>query len=76
MNSRDIVVSTIHGKRSERFAFSALLSLYGAKLTGNELKKHYNDPDAYADGQIAVRETFGVDILCSPFMLPGGPTCT
>ena len=71
MNSREIVISTMQGKRAERFAFTVVLSLYGAKLTGNDLEKHYNDPQAYADGQTAVRDAFDIDILCSPFMLPG-----
>ena len=71
MNSRERVMATLEGKPVDRRPYYALLSLYGAKLTGCPLEKYYTDPSEYARGQEAVLETFHPDILFSPFKLVG-----
>jgi uroporphyrinogen decarboxylase len=69
MTGRERVLNTIKGKPVDRRPFSALLSLYGARLTGCPLRQYYTDAAAYADGQSAVLETFQPDILFAPFLL-------
>ncbi len=69
MNSKERVFATLQGKQVDRRPFTALLSLYGAGLTGCPLRQYYSDAAAYARGQTAVRETFEPDILFSPFSL-------
>jgi uroporphyrinogen decarboxylase len=66
MNSMERVLATIAGRPRDRCAFTAMLSLYGAQLTGCDLERYYTDPAAYARGQLAVLETFHPDILLSP----------
>jgi uroporphyrinogen decarboxylase len=66
MNSMERVLATVAGKPRDRCAFTAMLSLYGARLTGCDLERYYTDPAAYARGQLAVLETFQPDILLSP----------
>ena len=56
------------GKPVDRRPFLPVLSLYGAKVTGCSLEQYYRDPEAYAKGQVAVRELFAPDILCMPFI--------
>lgn len=69
MNSLERVLAAVEGKPSDRPAVSLTLSLYGAKLTGCPLAEHYTNPDAYAEGQCAVREEFQPDLLFGPFAL-------
>lgn len=69
MNSLERVLSAVSGKPSGRRAVLLTLSLYGAKLTGCPLYEFYNDASKYADGQLAVKETFGTDVLLTPFVL-------
>lgn len=71
MNSRERVFATFQGKPVDRRPFTAMLSLYGARLTGCPLRDYYTDASAYARGQTAVREIFRPDILFSPFSLVG-----
>jgi uroporphyrinogen decarboxylase len=66
MNSMERVLATIAGKPRDRCAFTAMLSLYGARLINCDLERYYTDPAAYARGQAAVLETFRPDILLSP----------
>jgi uroporphyrinogen decarboxylase len=66
MNSMERVLASVEGTPRDRCAFTAMLSLYGARLTGCDLEQHYTDPAAYARGQLAVLETFHPDILLSP----------
>ncbi len=70
MNGKERVLATISGAASDRRPFAAVLSLYGAQLTGRPVSDHYSDPDAYAEGQQAVWETIQPDILFGPFCLP------
>ncbi len=66
MNSTERVSAAVEGKPRDRCAFTAMLSLYGARLTGCDLERHYTDPAAYVRGQLAVLEEFHPDILLSP----------
>ena len=66
MNSMERVLATVAGKPRDRCAFTAMLSLYGARLTSCDIERYYTDPAAYAQGQLAVLETFRPDILLSP----------
>lgn len=71
MNSRERLFNILKGKPVDRRPFGAILSLYGAALTGCPLEKHYNDAGAYAEGQAAVREAVEPDYLVGPFFLAG-----
>jgi uroporphyrinogen decarboxylase len=63
-------MATVAGDPADRPAFTATLSLYGAALTGCPLQQYYTSAAAYADGQAAVAEIFGPDILFTPFSCP------
>lgn len=66
MNSVERFNNLLAGKPTDRRPFTLVLSLYGARLTGCPLDRHYTDPAAYARGQAAVRETFRPDVLFAP----------
>lgn len=70
MNSLDRVLATLGGQPVDRPAYTLMLGLYGAHLTGASLHDHYSDPQVYVEGQIAVWETFGPDLLFGPFAFP------
>ena len=70
MKSLERVFATVGGQPKDRPAFVLNLSLYGSKLAGVPLQTYYTDASAYAEGQIAVREVFGPDLLLSPFLVP------
>lgn len=70
MNSAQRVFAAIAGEPSDRRAFTLTLSLYGAALTGCPLAAYHADAARYLEGQLAVLETVGPDILFSPFVLP------
>jgi uroporphyrinogen decarboxylase len=70
MNSLERVFATVGGQPKDRPAFVMNLSLYGSKLAGVPLQDYYTDANAYAEGQMAVREVFGPDLLLSPFLVP------
>lgn len=69
MNSLERVMACIHGTSKDRPAISLLLSLYGAKLSGCNLKKYYTSASEYVVGQQRIIETFQTDIIMSPFAL-------
>lgn len=69
MNSVERVFAAVEGKPVDRPAVTLTLSLYGAKLTGCPVKEYYTNPQAYANGQSAVREEFQPDLLFTPFAL-------
>jgi uroporphyrinogen decarboxylase len=69
MNSLERVLAAVTGGPSDRRAVALMLSLYGSKLTGCPLFDFYNNSDNYAEGQLAVKERFGVDVLFTPFVL-------
>lgn len=66
MNSMERFDNLLAGQPTDRRPFTLVLSLYGARLTGCPLDRHYTDPAAYARGQAAVRETFRPDVLFAP----------
>lgn len=68
MNGRERIFAALAGAPVDRPAFTALLSLYGARLTECPLTHYYTDSAAYAHGQAAVAETFQPDILFPPFL--------
>ncbi|BDU68309.1 uroporphyrinogen decarboxylase [Geothrix oryzae] len=69
MNSLERVLAALQGQPSDRPPFLLNLSLYGSRLTGAPVKAHFADPAVFAEGQMAVRETFGPDLLLSPFLV-------
>jgi uroporphyrinogen decarboxylase len=71
MNSRERFLNIVQNRPVDRRPFGAILSLYGASLTGCPLERYYNDPAAYALGQDAVRQEIEPDFLTGPFMLAG-----
>ena len=70
MNGAQRILNTLEGRPVDRCATTAILSLYGAKLSGSPLDTYYRDPSAYAHGQCAVMEVFAPDILFGPFDFP------
>jgi uroporphyrinogen decarboxylase len=70
MNSLERVLAALQDQPSDRPACFLNASLYGARLTGASLDDHYHHAAVYADGQMAVRDTFGPDLLISPFFVP------
>ena len=71
MNSRERFFNLVKGRPIDRRPFGALLSLYGARLTDCPLERFFNDPQAYARGQDAVRQAVAPDFLTGPFLLAG-----
>ncbi|MBP1626065.1 MAG: UroD-like decarboxylase/methyltransferase [Holophagaceae bacterium] len=69
MNSLERVLAALRNQPSDRPALFLNASLYGARLTGAPLAEHYTRADIYAEGQMAVRETFSPDLLISPFFV-------
>ncbi len=70
MNSLARVLAALQDQPADRPAFFLNASLYGARLTGATLEEHYTRAETYAEGQMAVRETFAPDLLISPFFVP------
>ena len=70
MNSQERVYAAVKGEPSDRRAFSLVLSLYGARLTGCPLSTYFAEPEQYLAGQKAVVDLVDPDILCTPFALP------
>ncbi|MBI4913031.1 MAG: uroporphyrinogen decarboxylase family protein [Acidobacteria bacterium] len=68
MNSLERVFAAVTGHPQDRPAFLLNSTLYGSRLAGHPLPVHYSEARAYAEGQIAVLETFGPDLLLSPFL--------
>lgn len=69
MNALARVFAAIRGEPTDRRAFSLVLSLYGARLTGCPLRDYYARPEKYLAGQRAVVELCDPDILFTPFAL-------
>lgn len=69
MNALGRVLAAARGEPADRRAFSLVLSLYGARLTGCSLSEYYTTPAAYLAGQRAVVDLVDPDILFSPFAL-------
>lgn len=71
MNSLERVLAALQNQPADRPALFLNAGLYGARLTGAPLKEHYRNPALFAEGQMAIRETFKPDLLISPFALAG-----
>ena len=69
MNSLQRIMGRITGNPTDRPPFTLTLSMYGAHLTQCPLRTYFSDPEAYASGQVAVREALAPDLLFSPFAL-------
>ncbi len=69
MNGRERVFAALAGEAVDRRPFTAMLSLYGARLTRCHLPRYYSVADAYLEGQGAVLHAFQPDILFSSFAL-------
>jgi uroporphyrinogen decarboxylase len=69
MTSAERIGAAISGRFADRRAWTATLSLYGAKLRGTPPERYYRDPRLYAEGQFAVAERFGTDLIFGPFAL-------
>ena len=63
MTSTERVVAALSGKFADRRAWTATLSLYGARLRGAPPERYYRDPRLYAEGQFAVAERFEPDLI-------------
>lgn len=62
-------MAAMKGKTSDRRALSLTLSLYGASLTSCPMNRYFTDSRAYFQGQCAVADKCGSDMLFSPFVL-------
>jgi uroporphyrinogen decarboxylase len=71
MNSLERLLAALQGQPADRPPLFLNAGLYGAKLTGAPLQDHYRNPGVYAEGQVAILETFSPDFLISPFVLAG-----
>jgi len=69
MNSLERVLAALQNQPADRPAFLLNASLYGSRLTGADLNDHYTRAEVYAEGQMAIRETFCPDLLLSPFFV-------
>lgn len=69
MNSLERVLAALQDKPADRPPFFINASLYGSRLTGASLRDHYTQAAIYAEGQMAIRETFCPDLLISPFFV-------
>ena len=69
MNSLERVLAALQDQPTDRPAFLLNASLYGSRLTGAGLDDHYTRAEVYAEGQMAIRETFCPDLLLSPFFV-------
>lgn len=67
MNSYMRVMNTLQRLPVDRVPVFAVLGAYGAKLRGADLRTLYCDTAAYIDGQDAVLEAFGFDLVLAPF---------
>lgn len=67
MNSITRVMNTIMGKPVDRNPVIAVLSAYGARLSGQSIKEIFSDAESYLKSQAAVLETFPVDMALAPF---------
>ena len=67
MNSLERVMNTLAGRPTDRTPVFAVLSAYGGKLTHTDLRTLYTDAKAYVNAQQVVQQTFGFDLVLSPF---------
>jgi uroporphyrinogen decarboxylase len=67
MNSMERIGAILSGGQPDRRAFALTLSLYGARLTGQDAGSYFSDPALYAAGQRAVVDLCEPDVLFGPF---------
>ena len=56
MNRRELSLAAVTGAPHPRPPWSAMLSLYGARLSGRPLDEHYSNATAFCEGMQAVVE--------------------
>ena len=54
MNSATRIAAALTGEPTDRRGVNLVLSLYGARLTGAPLDRHFTDPATYALGTSAL----------------------
>lgn len=69
MNSMERIGAVLGGGKPDRRVFTLTLSLYGARLTGEDAGAYFSDPSLYAAGQRAVVDLCEPDVLFGPFAL-------
>jgi uroporphyrinogen decarboxylase len=69
MTSMERIGAVLGGGQPDRRAFTLTLSLYGARLTGQDVHAYYSDPALYAAGQRAVVDLCEPDVVFGPFAL-------
>ncbi len=67
MNAYQRLMGTLTGQPVDRVPVLAVLGAYGGKLTNTGLPTLYRDPAAWLAGQQAAQESFGFDLVMSPF---------
>lgn len=67
MNAYQRLMHTLMGQPVDRVPVLAVLGAYGGKLTNTDLKTLYCDPTAWVNGQRAVQEAFGFDLVMTEF---------
>jgi len=68
MNSYQRVMHTLSGQPVDRLPVFAVLGAYGGRLTNTGLRTVFSDASAYVAGQKALQETFGFDLVMTPFI--------
>ena len=68
MNSYQRVMGTLMGQPVDKLPVFAVLSAYGSKLTGVDLRTLYSDAATYVAGQQAAQQEFGFDLVITPFV--------
>lgn len=71
MNGKERLIATIKGNSKDQIPFIPTVSLLSSRLTGCSLIKHYTDPKAYAQAQIAASKELNVDCVISPLFFAG-----
>jgi uroporphyrinogen decarboxylase len=68
MNGRERITRILSGQPVDRPPLVPVLSLYGARLSGQDSETYYTDPAAYVIGQSAVMDLIEPDVIFSPFV--------
>jgi uroporphyrinogen-III decarboxylase len=67
MTSMERVLAAAGGVAHDRPPAVAVLSAYGARVSGVGLDRLFREPGLYSDAQLALRERFDLDALLAPF---------
>lgn len=68
MNGRERITRILGGQSVDRPPWVPVLSLYGARLSGQDAETYYTDAAAYVLGQSAVMDLVEPDVIFSPFV--------